>query len=58
MVYKEMILVGILGFFLGEGFSAYFRNDESCSEDNSSLTWTLKIGIALTLIFLVFKSYS
>ncbi len=58
MVYIGMILVGILGFILGEGFSAYFRNDESGREDNSALTWILKIGIALTLMFLVLKSCS
>lgn len=53
-----MILVGIIGFILGEGFSAYFRNDASGREDNSALTWILKIGIAFTLMFLVLKSCS
>lgn len=53
-----MILVGIIGFILGEGFSAYFRNDASGREDNSALTWILKLGIAFTLMFLVLKSCS
>jgi hypothetical protein len=58
MVYIGMMLVGILGFILGEGFSAYFRNDESGREDNSVLTWVLKIGFAFTLMIIVLKSCS
>jgi hypothetical protein len=58
MVYIGMIIVGIIGFILGEGFSAYFRNDESGREDNSALTWILKIGISFTLMIIVLKSCS
>ncbi len=58
MVFFGMIIVGIVGFILGEGVSAAIRNDESGRDDNSSLTWILKFGIAFILMGIVFKSCS
>jgi hypothetical protein len=58
MVYLGMIAVGILGFIIGEGISAAMRNDTSGREDNSGLTWILKLGIAFVLMGIVFKSCS
>lgn len=58
MVYIGMIVAGIIGFIFGEGISAAMRNDPSGREDNSGLTWLLKIGIAFILMGIVFKSCS
>jgi hypothetical protein len=58
MVYLGMIAVGIIGFIIGEGISAAMRNDASGREDNSALTWILKLGIAFALMMVVLKSCS
>lgn len=58
MIYVGMIMVGIIGFILGEGISAAIRNDPSGKENNSGLTWFLKIGVALLLMLIVLKSCS
>lgn len=58
MIYLGLLIVGIVGFILGEGISAAIRNDASGREDNSGLTWILKIVIAFILMAIVFKSCS
>ena len=58
MVYLGMILIGIVGFILGEGISAAIRNDPSGKDNNSGLTWFFKIGIAGALMLIVMKSCS
>jgi hypothetical protein len=47
-----------LGLCLGEGISAAIRIDPSGKENNSGLTWFLKIGVALLLMLIVLKSCS
>jgi len=51
-----MFVVGILGFILGEAVSASMRNDESGRQDDTGLTWVLKIVFALLFMGIVLKS--
>ena len=50
------IIVGIIGFILGESISAFIRNDTSGKQDDSLQTWALKIIIAFSLMALVFSN--
>jgi hypothetical protein len=56
MKFVLAIIAGILGFILGEGISAWMRNDKTGKIDNSALTWILKLGIAMFLMVIVFIS--
>lgn len=47
------IIAGIFGFITGEAISASLRNDTTGSENNSALTWILKLGSAFLFIFFV-----
>jgi len=49
------IILGVVGFILGEGVSAMIRRDESGREDNSGLTWFLKGVFAIGLMSLVYS---
>ena len=53
-----MIAVGLIGFILGEAISSLIRNDASGRDDNSGLTWVLKLVIAFVFMGIVFKSCS
>jgi hypothetical protein len=56
MIFIGMFVVGILGFIMGEAVSAAMRNDESGRQDDSGLTWVLKIIFALVFMGIVLKS--
>jgi hypothetical protein len=58
MVYVGMVVVGLFGFMLGEAISSLIRNDASGRENNSGLTWGLKLVVAFVLMGIVFKSCS
>jgi hypothetical protein len=56
VIFIGMFVVGILGFILGEAVSASMRNDESGRQDDTGLTWVLKIVFALLFMGIVLKS--
>lgn len=58
MKYIGMILIGILGFIIGEGISRAIRKDTTTKGDDSTLTWILKIVCAVILMAIVYESCS
>ena len=58
MIYIGMLVVGLIGFILGEAVSAALRNDESGRQDDSGLTWVFKIVFALVFMGVLLKSCS
>lgn len=58
MIYVGLFIAGLLGFIIGEGFSAMFRGDGSGRENNSALTWVLKLIFAAIFMSIVLKSCS
>ena len=58
MIYIGMLLVGLIGFILGEAVSAALRNDESGRQDDSGMTWIFKIVFALVFMGILLKSCS
>ena len=57
MKFVLSLIVGILGFIIGEGISRAIRKDTSSHGDGNEfiITWVLKIGCAFLLIMLVQK---
>lgn len=58
MKFIGMIVIGILGFIIGEGISKAIRKDTTTKNDDSTLTWVLKIGCAAVLMAIVYESCS
>lgn len=56
MKYIGMIIVGIIGFIIGEGISRAMRKDTTTGGDDSALTWILKGICALILMGIVYES--
>jgi len=50
-----MVIVGILGFIIGEGISRAIRKDTTRKRDDTTLTWVFKVICAFSLMALVFE---
>lgn len=56
MKYIGMLVVGIIGFIIGEGISRAIRKDSTTQGDNLTITWTFKIIVALILMGIVYEN--